>query len=90
MNADLFITKNNLGLPLRRSITAWEEYKKECKCCMQLHQWGYEALGGGNFAKVLSQWQMNYVYYYIEAKKQYGSQWLHSGDELEVNCTVIK
>ena len=90
MNADLFITKNNLGVPLRRSITAWVEYKKDGKCCMQWHQWGYEALGGGNFAKVLSQWQMNYVDYYIEAKNQYGSQWLHSGDELEVNCTVIK
>lgn len=90
VDGDLHVTANSLGIPLRRSITAWVVYKKNGKCLAQWHEYGYEYMGGGAYAQELTQWMMNSREYYLTAKTQQGSEYLHSGEVFEFDCSLIK
>jgi hypothetical protein len=83
------IARNTLGEPLRRTISAWVVYKKNGKCYTQWHEYGYESAGGGIFINELSQWRMDRSQH-IVAQTSQGSEYLHSGDEFEINCNQAK
>ena len=90
VDGDLHVTSNDFGIPLRRSITTWVLYKKNGKCLAQWHEYGYEYIGGSAYAKELTQWMMNSREYYLTAKTQQGSEFLHSGEVFEFDCSLIK
>ncbi len=89
-DADFHIAKNDVGIPLRRSITTWVLFKQNGKCYAQWHEYGYEYIGGGAYSKELSQWQMSYVDYYITAETKQGKEYFHSGEKFELDCGIIK
>ena len=90
LDNDFNIRKNDLGIPLRRSITAWVFYKHNGKCYAQWHEYGYEYEGGGTYSKEFSHWQMNDPSYYIIAETKEGKEDLHSGVEFEFDCGIVK
>ena len=87
---DLHVTTNSIGIPLRRSITTWVLYKQNGKCLAQWHEYGYEYIGGSAYAKELTQWVMNSRDFYLTAKTQQGSEYLHSGELFEFDCSLVK
>ena len=89
-DADFHIAKNDVGIPLRRSITAWVLFKQNGKCYAQWNEYGYEYEGGGAYSKELSQWEMNYADYYITAETKQGKEYLHSGEKFELDCGIVK
>ncbi len=82
LDNDFSVVRNSLWVPLRKVMTVWVLYKENGKCYMQWHQYGYEALGGGQFATGLSQWKMSSVDYALSA----GNLNLFSGERYEVDC----
>lgn len=87
---DFHIAKNDLGVPLRKSISAWVLFKANGRCYAQWHEYGYEYAGGGSYARELSQWEMNYADYYITAQTKQGKEYLHSGEKFELDCSTVK
>lgn len=89
-DADFTIVKNDVGIPLRRSLAAWVLYKENGKCYAQWHAYGYEYTGGGTYSKEFSQWQLNGAGYYIIAETKQGKEYLHSGEKCEFDCGIVK
>ncbi len=90
LDEDFHIATNDLGIPLRKSISAWVVYKENNQCFGQWHEYGYEYMGGGTYAKELSYWKMNSRDFYITKETSQGREDLHSGERFTFDCSLIK
>ncbi len=87
---NMHVTANSLGVPLRRSISAWVLYRQNGKCYAQWYEYGYSYAGGGVYSKEFTQWKINDNSIYAEARTPQGNENLFSGNNFEFDCNVIK
>jgi hypothetical protein len=90
LDDDMHVTANSLGIPLRRSISAWVLYRQNGKCYAQWYQYGYAYAGGGIYSKEFTQWKINDNSMYAEARTAQGNENLYSGSNFEFDCDAVK
>ena len=84
VDANYYITRNYRGEILNENIPAVIRYRLNGKCYIQWRAFGYEALGGGTFAKDLNTYSKNDAY--ILATGAGGSLRLDPGVVYEIDC----
>jgi len=84
VDANYYITRNYRGETLNENIPAVIRYHLNGKCYIQWRAFGYEALGGGAFAKDLNTYTKNDAY--ILATGAGGSLRLDPGVVYEIDC----
>jgi hypothetical protein len=84
VDANYYITRNYRGEVLNQNIPAIIKYHLNGKCFIQWRAFGYEALGGGSFAKDLNTYNKNDTY--LMATGAGGSLRMDPGVAYEIDC----